>query len=153
MNKKALALGVVGILTYSVPTMPVKATSSVQKTSISENNQTRTAGLISRYYIIASTSSSGNLSLSGTTQSNDNLKSIGYTNISIEYSTDNVHWDEEKPLDDMLKAGNTYNLNDYLVSVKGGNYYRVKLTHYAKESGFLGSSQSVENTSNSVWID
>ncbi len=28
MNRKALALGIVGLLTYSVPTMPVKATNN-----------------------------------------------------------------------------------------------------------------------------
>lgn len=82
------------------------------------------------------------------------MKSIGYKDISIEYSSDNVHWDEEKPNDDLLKSDSrSYYLNDYAVSVKGGYYYCVSLKHYAKESGWLGKSQSVENTSNSVWID
>ncbi len=154
MNKKALALCVASVLTYSVPIMPVKAASNVY-TSISDSNQVRTAGLISRYYItISASTSSKKIYISGTTQSNDIMKSIGYKDISIEHSSDGVHWDEEKPNDDLLKSdSSSYYLNNYAVSVKGGYYYRVSLTHYAKESGWFGSSQSVENTSNSVWVD
>ena len=92
--------------------------------------------------------------LTGKTQSNDSMKSIGFKNISIEYSSDGTNWREEKPIDDLLKSDSiSYYLNSYSVSVKGGYYYRVKLNHYAKESGWFGSSQSVENTSNSIWIN
>lgn len=88
------------------------------------------------------------------TVSNSSMKSIGYTDISIEYSSDNVNWDEEKPLDNLLKSdSSSYYLNNYSVSVKGGYYYRVSLNHYAEKGGLFGSSQSVSNTSNSVWID
>lgn len=153
MNKKALALGVVGILTYSVPTMPVKAVSNVRTQSVSDNNQIRTAGLISNCHLSVS-SGTKKIYITGETESTQKMKSIGYTDISIEYSSDNVHWSEEKPNDDLLKSdSSSYYLNDYSVSVKGGYYYRVSLNHYAKESGWFGSSQSVSNTSNSVWID
>lgn len=86
--------------------------------------------------------------------SNNSMKSIGYKDISIEYSSDNVHWTEEKSIGDLLKSNSSsYYLNNYSVSVNGGYYYRVSLTHYAKESGLFGSSQSVPNTSESVWIE
>lgn len=154
MNKKVLILGVAGILMCSVPTMPVKAVSKtpMEIETISDNNQIRTAGLISRYYITVS-ESSDKLCIRGTTESNSNMKSIGYKDIVIEYSSDGINWSKEKDIDDLLKSGSSYYLNGYSVSVKGGYYYRVSLTHYAKESGWFGSSQSVENTSNSVWVD
>lgn len=153
MNKKALTLGVVSILIYSVPTMPTKAISNTYTQNLSEDNQARTAGLISTTEL--SISSSGKiLYINGITASNANMKSIGYKDISIEYSSDRVHWKEEKTNDDLLKSDSRdYYLNDYSVSVKGGYYYRVSLNHYAKESGLFGSSQSVSNTSNSVWVD
>ena len=153
MNRKILALGVVGILTYSVPTMPVKAISDIRTQSVLENNQVRTAGLI-RSVELSISSSNKTLYINGTTASNTSMKSIGYKDISIEYSSDGVNWKEEKSIDDLLKSdSSSYYLNNYAVSVKGGYYYRVSLTHYAKESGWFGSSQSVDNTSNSVWID
>ena len=153
MNRKVLALVVVGILTYSVPTMPVKAISDIHTQSVSENDQVRTAGLI-RKTQLSVYSSNKTLYINGTTASNVSMKSIGYKDISIQYSSDGVYWDEEKPNDDLLKSdSSSYYLNNYAVSVKGGYYYRVSLTHYAKESGWFGSSQSVENTSNSVWVD
>ena len=155
MIKQFLALGVVGLLTYGVPTMPVKAISKAptEITTISSNDQTRTSGLINRCYLSVSASNKA-IMLSSATESANKMKSIGFKDISIEYSSDNVHWSEEKPLYDLLQSdSNSYYLNNYSVSVKGGYYYRVTLTHYAKESGLFGSSQSMNNTSNSVWID
>ena len=153
MNKKALALGVASILMYSVPTMPVKAISNQRTQQNLETNQTRTAGLISSYYLSIS-SGIKTLYINGETEASGNMKSIGYKDISIEYSSDGVNWKKEKPIDDLLKSdSSSYYLNSYAVSVKGGYYYRVSLTHYAKESGWFGSSQSVENISNSVWVN
>lgn len=152
MNKKALALSVASILMYSVPTMPVKAVSSQNMQTVSTDNQVRTAGLISKYYISVS-SGIKTLYINGETEASGNMKSIGYKDISIEYSSNGVNWKEEKSIDDLLKSNiSSYYLNNYAVSVKGGYYYRVILKHYAKESGWFGNSQSVENTSNSIWI-
>lgn len=152
MNKKALVFGVVGVLLYSVPSMPVKAISNTYTQTVSTENQIRTAGLISNISL-SITSGNKKIYLNGKTLSNNSMKSIGYKDISIEYSSDNVNWSEEKPIDDLLKSDSSnYYLNNYSVSVKGGYYYRVKLKHYAKVSTF-GSSQTVENTSNSVWIN
>ncbi len=155
MIKRFLALGVVGLLTYSVPTMSVKAISKTptENTTISSNDQTRTSGLISRCYLSVSASNKA-IKLSGVTESANKMKSIGYKDISIEYSSDKNNWHKEKDIDSLLKSDSlSYILNSYEISVKGGYYYRVTLTHYAKESGLFGSSQSVSNTSNSVWIN
>ncbi len=151
MNKTFLTLGVAGLLICNIPTMSVKAISNTNTTVLTES-QTRAAGLIIRYELTLS-SSSGKLCVNGVTKANGSMKSISYKDISIEYSSDGVNWSEEKTIDDLLKSdSSSYYLNNYDVSVKGGYYYHVKLTHYAKEKGLFGSSQSVENTSNSVWI-
>lgn len=88
------------------------------------------------------------------TYCSDTMSKVGFKDIVIQKSSDNVHWnDSGENVDDMLKSSaSTYIIENYSVSVKGGYYYRVKLTHYAKESGLFGSSQSVDSTSNSVWV-
>lgn len=151
MNKIFAALSAVGVLAYCFPTMSANAAAPKAIQAFSNTIQPYTAGLIESYDISVSTSNK-KLCLNGSTTANKQLKSIGFTNITIEYSSDNKNWHIEKDLDDLLKSGSSYYLNSYSVSVKGGYYYRVKLTHYAKESGLFGSSQSVDNTSNSVWI-
>lgn len=153
MKRTFLVLGVAGVLTYTVPIIPVEAVSSPNPQTIMTESQTRAAGLINRYSISVS-SSSNKVCINGATVTNSKMKSIGYKNISIDYSSDKVNWYKEKSLDDLLKSdSNSYYLNNYTVSVKGGYYYRISCTHYAKESGLFGSFQSVNNTSNSVWID
>lgn len=153
MKRTFLVLGVAGVLTYTVPIIPVEAVSSPNPQTIMTESQTRAAGLINRYSISVS-SSSNKVCINGSTVTNSKMKSIGYKNISIDYSSDKVNWYKEKSLDDLLKSdSNSYYLNNYTVSVKGGYYYRISCTHYAKESGLFGSSQSVNNTSNNVWID
>ena len=155
MIKRFFTLGVVGLLTYSVPTMPVKAISKTpaEIATISDTDQARTSGLISKCYLSVSASNKA-IKLSGTTESTLKMKSIGYKDISIEYSSDKTNWHTEKEIDDLLKSDSiSYPLDRYEITVKGGYYYRVTLNHYAKESGLFGTSQSVNNTSNSVWID
>ena len=39
-----------------------------------------------------------------------------------------------------------------LGTVPSGYYYRITCKHYAKENGVFGSSESISNTSNSVYI-
>lgn len=153
MKKTFLALGLAGILMYSVPAMPVKAVSNISIQTFSTESSARTEGLIRKYSL--SVSSSGKtLYINGSTASNNSMKSIGYKNVSVEYSSNGVKWYTEKSIGDLLKSDSlSYYLNNYAVSVKGGYYYRVSCTHYAKEKGLFGSSQSVDNTSNSVWID
>lgn len=153
MNKTFLVLGVASVLMYSIPIMPVKAVSSQNMETVSTDNQVRTAGLIS-YYSLDISADKKAIVLNGSTRASASMKSIGYKDISIEYSSDGVNWYVEKSVNDLLKSNSSsYNLNDYSVSVKGGYYYRVSCDHYAKESGWFGSSQSVENTSNSVWVN
>lgn len=154
MNKIISALCIAAILICNIPTMPAKAVESdLNMQTVSMESQSRTVGLIRKGVLIAS-ASDGKLCINGSTIANDEMKSIGYIDISVEYSSDGVNWYKEKDIDDLLKSNSdTYYLNNYYITVNGGYYYRISCTHYAKEKGLFGSSQSVENTSNSVWID
>ncbi|MDE5765257.1 MAG: hypothetical protein K2N49_02685 [Ruminococcus sp.] len=156
MNKAITTIGVVGVLTYCLPVMPASATStkcSYMHIQYSDTVQPYAEGLIYKYELSVSCVN-GMLSINGKTKSNSIMKHIGYKDIKIEYSSNGNTWYEEKSLDDMLKSdSSSYNLSSYTVSVKGGYYYRITCNHYAKEKGLFGSSQTVANTSNSVWID
>lgn len=152
MKKALLAFGVAGVLTYSVPTMPVKAVSVDNGQTYSNEIQPRTEGLIVQGEMTIS-SYSGKLRMNGSTISNNTMKSIGFKDIKIQRSSDGDNWSTEKTLDDMLLSSTSeYWLTNYNVSVEGGYFYRVTCTHYAKESGLFGSSQNYYNTSNIVWI-
>ena len=158
MNKALVVLSTAGVLVNSTPVMTANAAVSTQVTAQAapSEDQIMAAGLISRCNIsVASSSTKGILYINGTIVANSSMKSIGYKDIVVQYSTDGKTWYKEKSIDDLLKSNSiSYYLSDYSVSVKGGYYYRVTCTHYAKESGFFGSSQSVDSTSNnSVWIN
>lgn len=152
MNKKIISLGIAAFVLCAIPTISVNAAAVSDTKAVSEEAQPRAKGLISSYRI--SVSHSGKtLYINGATLSDSSMKSIGYKDISVEYSSDGVKWYNEKDINDLLKSNSSsYYLNNYAVSVKGGYYYRISCTHYAKEKGLFGSSQSVDNTSNSVWI-
>ncbi|MCM1524034.1 MAG: hypothetical protein NC120_06210 [Ruminococcus sp.] len=155
MNKLFISAGVIGVLAYCFPTMQTQAVGIINNsTNTEETVEPRTAGLI-RKCTLTATTADNKFYLSGVTAASSTMKSIGYKDIVVEYSIDNSHWyTENDNIDDLLISNSsTYSLNNYNIDVKGGYYYRVKLNHYAKESGLFGSSQSVENTSNSVWID
>ena len=111
VNKKALALSVASVLTYTVPTMPVKAASNAP-TSVSDS---RTAGLISSCSLSIS-SGRKQIYIAADIKAIESMKSIGYKDISIEYSSDKVNWKKEKSVDDLLKSGSSYYLNNYSVS-------------------------------------
>ena len=99
--------------------------------------------------------SSGQLCINGRTVASETMKSIGFTDIQIERSSNGTSgWTAVQYPDDVLAsdASSCY-FNNYKVSVVKGYYYRVTCTHYAKESGFwFPESESITATSNSVYI-
>jgi hypothetical protein len=53
----------------------------------------------------------------------------------------------------MASDAMSHSLNNFLIAVPGGYYYRVTLTNYAKEYGwFFPSSQSITTTSSAVYV-
>ncbi|MBQ6943503.1 MAG: hypothetical protein IJN43_04150 [Ruminococcus sp.] len=99
--------------------------------------------------------SSGQLCINGYTQASETMKSIGFTDIQIERSSNGTSgWTAVQYPDDVLASNtNTCSFNNYKVSVVKGYYYRVTCTHYAKESGFwFPKSESITATSNSIYL-
>lgn len=111
-------------------------------------------GLISSYYLTIS-SGTKKIYINADTHGTERLAKVGFKDVIVERSSNGAsNWKEEKDLGNKLKEDAvSHTLSNYEVSVAGGYYYRVKLTHYAKEDKFLlPSTQSVKNTSNVIWV-
>ena len=110
-------------------------------------------GLIESYSLYCSEGSK-TLYLTARTKGSEIMGKIGFTNIAVQRSSNNKSWTTETTISDNIAEDvASHSIDNYAISVKGGYYYRVKLTHYAKEqTWFFPDSQSVENTSSSVWI-
>ncbi|MCM1298696.1 MAG: hypothetical protein NC203_07130 [Firmicutes bacterium] len=156
MKKIFMALGLALFLAIGGLVTPVQAAEYEFPAvdDVQAADTARTVGLIKRYELSVSASTSGGvLYISGQTSSNSTMKEIGFKNIVVEHSSNGTDWYEEKNVGDLLKSNSSnYSLSKYAVTVTGGYYYRVTCTHYAKESGLFGQSQSESNTSNSVWV-
>ena len=78
------------------------------------------------------------------------MSEIGFVDIDIERSSDNVNFTHERYADDKtITNSSSYHIGDYSWNVSGGYYYRVKVTHYAR---YGSSTESITSTSNSVWV-
>lgn len=126
---------------------------TLSNTASSEEITPAAAGLISSYSLGCSAGTKV-LYINADTTGYEEMSEIGFTDIKIQRSSDLTTWTTEKTVSDKIKEdASIYSLANYSVSVQGGYYYRVKLTHYAKEQGgFFPDDQSVTNTSNYVWI-
>ncbi|MGN0495990.1 MAG: hypothetical protein ACI4GW_07170 [Lachnospiraceae bacterium] len=125
-------------------------------TELKENSETTvySAGLIKNYYISISASGKS-LLFTGNTNCFETMKTVGIKSIVIQRSSDGSSWsDYDDNVSDMTKDNAiSFSVSSKdLGTVTGGYYYRVTCKHYAKESGLFGSSESISNTSNSVWI-
>lgn len=111
------------------------------------------AGLIGGYSASIS-SSNKSLLFTGRTNCFNTMKTVGIKSIVIQKSSDNSTWTDYTTVSDMT-TGNTVSFSvssQNIGTVTGGYYYRITCKHYAKESGLFGSSESISNTSNSVYI-
>ena len=94
--------------------------------------------------------SSNTIYITSSTIGNKILAENGITNIQVQRSINGVSgWETCIP---QFKLTETYAVscyvNDYPVQVESGYYYRVVVTHYAKETGFwFPKSQSIQQTS------
>lgn len=139
--------------------MPMQVNAAAPETSVlnakpGTEAEIQATGLISSYYLTIS-SGTKKIYINADTHGTEILAKVGFKNVVVERSSNGVsNWKEEKDLGNKLKENDlSYTLSNYEVSVTGGYYYRVKLTHYAKEDKFLlPATQSVNNTSNVVWV-
>ncbi len=147
MKKGIMLLCIIALLFNSGNIINVKA-ESMNDDILYEND--RTEGLIYQTSLSARLWY-GYFSLSGTTNSSSTMAYIGYTDISIQRSSDKIHWTQEKTIPNILNTNSSSNtLTDYLITVSGGYYYRACLNHYADNGS--GTTQTISNTSNAVWI-
>lgn len=155
MKKRLLALSVVSVIAMLTPIQTSAADYNEpenQQVAL-ENAVPYAAGLITNYALGCS-GESKTVKIIGKTSGSSSMAKIGFKDIIVERSSDNINWDDEVDVGDKLTtSASTYSLANYPIEVEGGYYYRVKCKHYAKENGLFGGSQSVENHSNSVWID
>ncbi|MBP0968136.1 MAG: hypothetical protein J5722_10900 [Oscillospiraceae bacterium] len=111
------------------------------------------AGLISSYYV-SCTAGEGCIYISSRTTGPDEAAKIGSVDIQVQRSTNgSTGWTTYTTVPDQLAENASYHYMDsYAVSVPSG-YYRVRLTHYAKESGwFFPKTQSATQTSVVVYV-
>ena len=110
-------------------------------------------GIISSYSVGISGSGKSVL-LNAKTYTSQTAKYVGLKNIVIQQSTNNNNWSDYITVDDLLAEDSTKYIasGKNIATVTGGYYYRVTCKHYAKESGLFGSSESISNTSNSIYI-
>ena len=152
MLKRLISVGTSGILICSglLPFQQTKVFASGNTHLYTNDNDTRTAGLIYQYHNSVSTSN-GYLTFTAWTSSRNTMSYIGMKNISVQRSSNGSSWTEEKTITDKLKQNSkSHSLSDYPISVIGGYYYRIVCDHYADNGS--GTTQSVSSTSNSVWI-
>lgn len=148
---KNIIISILTILCF----IPCNSVTSYAK-ELKENSETTvySAGLISNYNI--SVSASGNsLLFNGKTNCVVKMKTVGIKSIVIQRSSDGSSWsDYDDNVSDMTKdSAISFSVSSKdLGTVTGGYYYRVTCKHYAKESGLFSRSESISNTSNSVWI-
>lgn len=117
---------------------------------ISEEDSGRAAGLIFDKYVSIS-SGSNLIYVTMRTSSESTMSKIGFTNIKIERSSNRANWTTETNVNDkVLSNSDEHYFEDFPLAVHGGYYYRITLTHYAKD--YSGNIQTESNTSNSVWV-
>ena len=151
--KKFLSFFCVVCMISSIGTVNAQATEqTTYETEIETETVVTAEGLISGYNL--SISKSGNtLYINADTYAFSIMKTIGFKDIVVEYSSNANDWytyDDDIPSQTTSNAY-SYSLVNFSIPVENGYYYRVTLTHYAKETGWIfGNSQSVPNTSNVV---
>lgn len=139
------------LLNCSVGSIPTFAENTfVYQETVEEKPIITATGLITDYELSIWKSGS-TLYLNACTIAVDTMKKVGFKDIVVEYSANNSDWDTYTNIGDVLNSStNSCYMTNYSVPITNGYYYRVTLTHYAKETGWFGSSQSVPNTSNVV---
>lgn len=148
MKKRKILAAAMATMLCSLLPMQVSAAEGVDEQLVP-----LATGLITDYELIGSYGYN-TLMIDASTIGSAEMAKIGIVDIVVQHSSDKVNWVDEVSVSDMLNedAYNFY-LNDYGVPVISGYYYRVVVTHYAKEQGwFFPDTESIENASTAVWI-
>ena len=155
MNLKSFAVVVSCMCCLSVPVQANAAEKEMTAVNAVSTGEVEplAAGLISGCSL-SCTQGTKTVYITAATYANERMSEIGFTDIKIQRSSDRTNWTTEKTVSDKIKEDSmSYALNEYAVTVQGGYYYRVQLTHYAKEdTWWFPDEQTVTNTSSYVWV-
>lgn len=156
MKIKIISMMLSGLLLFAIsPNIYADAAEESYITISSTENDISVyaAGLISDCAILCS-GGSKTVYITAEVCGTAKMAKIGFKNIKIQKSSDNVNWTEEKEIPDQISENVVQKkLSKYAVSVEGGYYYRVVLDNYAKENTWwFPETQTVEAISNSVWV-
>lgn len=154
MKIKGLSIVLTCVCCLAMP-MQVNAAEveSTALAAVTEEVEPLAAGLISTYTLGCSAGTK-TVYITAITTGNEQMAEIGFTDIKIQRSSDRTNWTTEKTVSDKIAEDTiSHSLANYAVTVKGGYYYRVQLTHYAKEdTWWFPDEQTVTNTSSYVWV-
>ena len=148
--KRIMAIMLTALLMFALPVqMTVNAADG------SENSANPDAvGLITSH---SATLTSGNkrVLINASVKAGDIMAKLGFKDIIIQQSTSSSgSWSTYfSPSDQLAENVKNHYLDNFLISVPGGYYYRVQLTFYAKEQGwFFPSTESITATTNTVYV-
>lgn len=121
----------------------------------SNSEQTRDNGLISNRNLFVS-NDSDTIFINSKTISYNTMAEIGEINIEVQRSSNGINgWTTYTTVPNQINYDSCeHYLDHYGIDVSSGYYYRIKLTHYAKEQGwFFPDSQSFTVTSSVLFIN
>ncbi len=154
MKKSKLFAALTAAMLFAM--MPLQATAAeiaAEETSTVEEAVPLADNLIATFELSGSYGYN-TLMVTAATYGFEEMAKIGIIDIVVQHSKDKNTWVDEVELDDMInKDAYYFAINDYGVPVISGYYYRIKVTHYAKEHGwFFPGTQKITATSIPVWI-
>lgn len=155
MNKKAFSIFVMTTLFMLAPLSADAEIIEPQNEPLNDSEQSRDEGLIISRSLYVS-NDSDTIFITSKTLSNNTMAEIGEINIEVQRSSNGINgWTTYTTAPKQTNYNsNAHYLDDYGIDVSNGYYYRVKLTHYAKEQGwFFPDSQSITVTSGVLWIN
>ncbi len=84
----------------------------------------------------------------------EEMAKIGIVDIVVQHSDDKITWTDEVDVADMINEdAYSFYIDGYGIPVISGYYYRIVVTHYAKEQGwFFPDKQEIQMISTPVWI-
>ena len=147
MNRK-----IISILTIACIVPILNAPINAEAVTNTQAVTPYSTGLIDNYDLSISLSNK-TINLYAITDCNYTMKSIGIKSVKLQRSSNGTSWTTVSTIGDILSENvPALSTNKSIGTGSSGYYYRVTCTHYAKESGLFGSSESISNTSNSVYI-
>ena len=152
-TNKFLVSCLTALVTMSTP-VSVFATdtnnnNSTDPNQVYEAELTRDAGLINNHYLSVSYNST-TIYINTLTTSYSTMAEIGEIDIEVLQSANGVNgWSTYTTISNKTNHNSSSHiLTNYAISITTGYYYKIKLKHYAKETGwFFPDSESISATS------